>query len=173
MIPPPEAGLSPGTIWKLRTAVYGLADASRQWFFTARRMLGDEIGLIQMKLEQAVFYSIDSSGQLEGILLMHVDDFLYAGSDRFIAKVERIKEIVKIGKVQSGDVTFCGLSMQQKDDSLEVCSKDIENIEPFHDMPKGEQKFMPLFSQEEKKVRSIIGSLQWAANANRPDRSYH
>ena len=153
--------------------MYGLADGSRQLFFTAKRILVDELGLLQMKLEQAVFYGLDNEGNLDGVLLMHVDDFLYAGSERFIKKVEKINQNVKIGNVQSGSVTFCGLSIQKRGDNLEVSSVVFDSIEPFHDIPLGDQKFMPLSSQEERKVRSIDGSLQWAATANRPHLSYH
>ena len=138
VIPPAEAELSPETVWKLRTAVYGLADASRQWFM-------DEVGLFQMKMEQAVFYGLDSNAQLDGIVLMHVDDFLYAGSERVLQKVEKLKEMVKIGKVQS---------------DLEVFSRAIDDIEQYHQIPIGDQKFMPLTREEERQVRSVIGSLQ-------------
>ncbi len=173
VIPPKEADLSPETIWRLKTAVYGLADASRQWCFTAKRDLIDELGLFQMKLEQAVFDGLDREGNLNGILLMHVDDFLYAGSEGFIKKVEKIKQTVKIGKVQSGSVTFCGLNIQRNGVNLEVSSKEVDSIEPCQHIPVGEQKFMPLTAQEERRVRSVIGSLQWSATANRPDLSYH
>ncbi len=126
-----------------------------------------------MKFEQAVFYGLDREGNLDGISLMHVDDFLYAGSERFIKKVEKIKQIVKIGKVQSGSVTFCGLNIQRNGTNLEVSSKEVDSVEPFQDIPVGEQRFMPLTAQEERRVRSVIGSLQWSATANRPDVSYH
>ncbi len=39
VIPPPEANLGDETIWKLRVAVYGLADASRNWYLTSKRLL--------------------------------------------------------------------------------------------------------------------------------------
>ncbi len=84
-----------------------------------------------------------------------------------------MKQIVKIGKVQSEDFIFCGLSIQKEERNLKIYSKEIEDIEPFHQIPVGDQKFMPLTTEEEKKVRSIIGSLQWAATANRPDLSNH
>ena len=61
---------------KMRTAVDGLADTSQQWFFTAKRILVDELGLSEKKIEQAVFYSLDRDGQLDGVILMNVSDFL-------------------------------------------------------------------------------------------------
>ncbi len=113
VIPPVEANLPETTVWKLRTAVYGLADASRKWFFTAKRILVEEMGLIQVRLEQAMFYSVDTNGKLEGIVVMHVDDFLYGGTQQFISRMEQLKGIVTIGRVQCDDIQFCGLSIHK------------------------------------------------------------
>ncbi len=46
VVPPKEAELGDHLMWKLRVAVYGLSDASRSWYLTARRIL-EEIGLFE------------------------------------------------------------------------------------------------------------------------------
>ena len=133
VIPLPEADLSPESVWKLRIAVYGLADASRQWFFTAlKRIMVEQLSFSQVKLEHEIFYGLDCENQLEGIVLMHVvDELLYAGTGSFFRKVEKLKELEKIGSVQNGKVTSCGLTNPRRGPNLEGISREMGDIEPF------------------------------------------
>ncbi len=54
--PPREAVRSDRTkIWKLKTAVYGLGDAAREWYLTVKQSLLS-LGLKESKLEPSLFY---------------------------------------------------------------------------------------------------------------------
>ena len=165
---PKEAELGDHLMWKLRVAVYGLSDASRSWYLTARRIL-EETGLFESKIESSLFYSVDDQGHLNGILAMHVDDLLYGGTEQFLLKMEVFKSKVVVGNIQSQSVTFCGLIISARTYGLEVCTKEDDNIVPFE---KGNRYERKLTQREETKVRGIIGSLQWAASSNRPDLSF-
>ncbi len=82
VLPPQEAGLGYQTVWKLRVAVYGLADASRQWYQTVKRMLLG-CGMKEVTGEPSLLYSTSEQGHINGILTAHVDDFLYGGNQEF------------------------------------------------------------------------------------------
>ena len=104
--PPREAVGSDRTkIRKLKTAVYGLCDAAREWYLTVKQSFLC-LGLKESKLEPSLFYKTSSSGQLEGILCLHVDDIFLAGNRRFKGVTELLKEKIKIGKHKRGDFIF-------------------------------------------------------------------
>ena len=52
-------------------------------------------------LDKALFRWNNREGQLEGLILLHVDDFLLAGSDNFAVFVtEKIEDAFQIGKTK-------------------------------------------------------------------------
>ena len=85
LVPPVEANT--GKLWKLKTAVYGLVDASRAWYLTVTDELTSQ-GTTCSIYDNALFYW-RNCGKLEGILCCHVDDFLFSGSQLFHDKVIR------------------------------------------------------------------------------------
>ena len=79
LIPPREAGLEPGKLWKLNHCLYGLNDAARQFYYSVVDEL-TMLGCIQSKLDPALFLWF-SDGKLAGVIGSHVDDFLHAGDE--------------------------------------------------------------------------------------------
>ena len=91
--PPKEANVT-GKLWKLRRCVYGFNDASRYWYLRVREELG-KAGCKCSKADPSVFYYFTQD--LEGLLIAHVDDFMWSGTENFrIAVIERLKNIFKI-----------------------------------------------------------------------------
>ena len=71
---PPKDVREDGVIWKLKKAAYGLDDALRNWYFSVKDYLL-KLGCTQSELDKALF-RLTRNGKLEGIFLMHVDEFL-------------------------------------------------------------------------------------------------
>ena len=93
--PPPEAKI-PGYIWRLNKCMYGLQDASRQWYLSVVNVL-QSLGCFQLKLDPAVFAFV-KEGQLCGLIIIHVDDFLHIGNLFFHEHViEKSREKFLIG----------------------------------------------------------------------------
>ena len=65
--------------------MYGFDDASRNWYFSVKEELL-KIGCEQSKVGKSLFRWYED-GKLQGLFLMHVDDFLYAGSQNFRKRV--------------------------------------------------------------------------------------
>ena len=81
MKPPNEAEST--KLWLLKKCPYGLADAGRQWFIRVRDEL-KKLGGKHMVQDQAVFvWHCDC--EISGIMVIHVDDFVYGGGSWFIA----------------------------------------------------------------------------------------
>ncbi|VDI51209.1 Hypothetical predicted protein [Mytilus galloprovincialis] len=74
-----------GKLWLLEKCVYGLADASLKWYEKVKKTL-NECGGIESKVDPAVFYWYNSNG-LAGVLAVHVDDFLWAGTNLFETEI--------------------------------------------------------------------------------------
>ena len=85
MKPPPEAAKE-GVIWKLKKSCYGLYDASRKWFLAVKEQLMN-MGMKTVSGDEAFFYMHNKRGELMGIYILHVDDFLIPGNQEFHQKV--------------------------------------------------------------------------------------
>ncbi|KAK4311282.1 hypothetical protein Pmani_017216 [Petrolisthes manimaculis] len=108
--PPPEAENIDKVLWKLNKCVYGLNDASRVWYFTVRTFLL-KLGCVQLKADPAGFYWYNE-GILSGVLLMHVDDFIWGGTRAFENKVvAKIRSEFQVGQQCSGAFKYIGLQV--------------------------------------------------------------
>ena len=94
---PPFEAKEDGVIWKLEKVVYGLDDASRNWYFSVKQELL-KIRCEQSELDKSLCRWYED-GKLKGLFLMHVDDFLYAGSQNFRKRVVyKIRQKYEMGK---------------------------------------------------------------------------
>ena len=80
-VKPPREVREDGIVWKLENAAYGLDDASRHWYLCVREDL-ISFDCKQSEIDKALFRWYQD-GQLKGIFLTHVDDFLFTGTDQF------------------------------------------------------------------------------------------
>ena len=60
--------------------MYGLCDASRNWYLKVLEVL-ESLGMKVSKWDKAVFTY--KKKEIEGIVLIHVDDLLFFGSSEF------------------------------------------------------------------------------------------
>ena len=105
LIPPKEARTD--KLWKLRKCVYGINDAGKKWYNQFRGGL-ISLGVKVSLFDQAVFYKRDK-GTLSGIMVLHVDDALWAGDysfeesviiavrSKFLVSAEEHNEIIYLG----------------------------------------------------------------------------
>ena len=73
----------------------------------------------QSVMDPGLFIKKDELNKTIGIIGLHVDDFLHAGSDVFEETV--IKEIHKeflVGKCEKGSFMYTGFSLSQKNDKI-------------------------------------------------------
>ena len=172
LLPPKEAEVPPGHIWKLSKCVYGLTDASRSWYLTLRQEL-IKLGATVSKYDQAIFSWYSSDHKLQGIIASHVDDFCFAGSETFENQV--IKHLRCVFKVKSEEVAefrYIGLEIKKNDSSIRLGQDEyIKELRPVP-VQNGrclEDKISPT---EVTEARQLIGKLNWVATQTRPDLSY-
>ena len=172
MRPPTDAEES-GVLWKLRRCPYGLSDAPRAWY---RRVTSEfsNLNMTQSRYDEAFFYYRDQGG-LKGLIVIHVDDFLYCGSINFHKDV--IDGLVKVFKirVQSyGNFKYLGLNVTQTSRCIQV-DQDlyVQGLELISVSDERLQEKDSLLTKEERmEVKSKCGQLLWVAGNTRPDISF-
>ena len=82
VIPPPELNTPKECLWKLNKCIYGLFDASLKWHSRVKNFVNSNSGTIS-KVDPSLFLWYNESDELIGYIIVHVDDFLFAGSPDF------------------------------------------------------------------------------------------
>ncbi|PIK39346.1 hypothetical protein BSL78_23810 [Apostichopus japonicus] len=126
------------------------------------------------EVDLALFYW-HHGDKLSGMLIMHVDDFLWAGTEDFKKiVVDKIKSAFKIGKEAEGAFRYIGLEIAHDVDGIVLTQNSY--IESITEIPvpaaRVAQKEFLLKQSEVTQLRGAIGQVQWASNQTRPDISY-
>ena len=169
---PPKEANSSGKVWKLLKCVYGLNEASRYWYLRIRGELL-KLGCKCSKADPTVYYFYSDS--LEGLMISHVDDFIWAGTVNFqTIIIEKVKSTFSISAESSTAFKYLGIDLFQDERgifvSLAKYTKELEEIKIENDRKKDNNQ--PLTGAEKTELRSIIGKLNWLAREARPDLSY-
>lgn len=175
---PPKEVRKPGTLWRLKKCVYGLSDAARMWYEEVKDQV-QMAGIDRCPHDDAFFYRKDGSGKsLEGIMGIHVDDFLSSGTPEFREILEKCAlRNFEVGSREEHDFVFLGLQISQNPISKEITisQKDyiVNELQKIQINPKRQQqKFHALTKLEFDQYKSACGKLQWLSTQSRPDISF-
>ena len=170
--PPKEAQLK-NKLWKLYKCLYGLKDASRQWYLRLKRTLKKH-GFQKCKYDGGLFYQI-KEGVLQGAVGIHVDDFLSIGNNEFMTKT--IPEVLKtfiIGKAEEHAFMYTGFRLDQDSEGITLNQNEyVQNLEILdlnEDRLKNVKEEMD--QSELTFLRMYAGALNWAVGISRPDLSF-
>ena len=171
--PPAEANTT--KLWKLRKTVYGLADASRNWYLKLRKELIN-LGAKAVDLDQGMFIWLDDSGQLIGLMACFVDDVLWAGNEDFTEIIEQLKKVFQFGNEQSDTFKYIGIELQRNDNGNITLRQDdyIEKLDVIYlnkERNNCDQQ-EPVTDDERSRIRKTLGQLNWLAGMTRPEISF-
>lgn len=172
---PPKEFYKPGVVWKLHKCVYGLSDAARMWYTNVREQT-DKAGLTKSLYDDALFFSFDD-GILSGMMTVHVDDFVFAGTELFQAKIkEHLLDGFEIKSEESTVFDYLGLEVSQDLTQHEITvgqEKYIQELKTIEiDKSRKSRKTSPLTSSEYAQFRTGVGQLLWISIQSRPDISF-
>ena len=173
LIPPVEAKVRDGYVWKLNTCLYGLNDAARQFYNSVVQELM-HLGCRKSHLDPSLFYKSNDQG-LSGLMVSHIDDFLHAGQSSFDMEVmSKLGKRFLAGRNQECDFKYVGYQVTQSTTGVMLDQNDyIENIKvPPMSAERQTQKNDSLNRQELKQYRSLVGSLNWIVQGSRPDLAF-
>ncbi len=168
----PPKGFGDGKIWKLKKTPYGLVDAGRKWYIKVLKELSNTGGT-PSKHDKAMFLW-KKDNNINGILIAHVDDFLYGGDQQFNTQViPKICQAFQVGNKEEKSFKYTGLEITTEDSHLllgtgEYC-KGIEEIETKE---FGSDRTRPLTQTEVTTLRSKAGQINWIAGQSRPDLAF-
>ena len=116
----------------------------------------------------------ETTGALEGVIGLHVDDGICGGSQYFEKKLAILEKKYPFGSKKMKQSTFTGIEMDQLPSGTITMkqTKYVNAIPPIS--MKTERKNQgeePVTEEERQKLRALIGSLQYAAVHTRPDLS--
>ena len=170
--PPREAEMK-GKLWLLEKCLYGLKDASRQWYKKVAAKL-DALGFKRSKYDFGLFYKLHG-GRLIGLIGLHVDDFLTCGNKMFEQNIlpELLKSFI-VGKSESEAFTYTGFKITQTKQGIVLDQSEyVSNIViPVLDAERLKQKDERMEIPELSHLRHMVGTLNWTVGCTRPDLSF-
>ena len=171
LLPPREANVKKGRLWKLQKCVYGLTDASRVWYLTVHDKL-KKAGMRVSTHDEAVF-TFHFDGVLQGIVSTHVDDFCWAGTKFFEAQVINfIRKSFRVKSEERHGFRYLGLDLFQDNKSVHIKQdKFVQSVS----LIEIKRKCAPTDCMTEHEIsmcRSAQGNLNWPVTQTRPDIGY-
>lgn len=134
----------------------------------------------EMTVMQCVFmyWTKDSEGkrrELIGIIAVHVDDLIVAGSPSFESVLTRMKSRLSFGKWYHQEFDYLGRHVKQnKDFSVHISQPSYPEKIPFVPITKTQlaQDDQAVTEQTREDLRRTAGAACWLAKSTRPDLSF-
>jgi hypothetical protein len=178
-------------VCKLKKSIYGLKQASRQWFLKFDAVI-TSFGFEENKLDECVYSKINGSNFI--FLVLYVDDILLASSDmgllkatkKFLMECFDMKDMGEAHYVLGIEISrdrnrgMLGLSQKNYIDrvlqrfGLEKCRSGTAPISKGDKLHKGQcpQNKLERKNMENVPYASLVGSLMYAQVCTRPDISF-
>lgn len=170
-VKPPRDLKKVGVIWQLEKPAYGLADSSRNWYNSLVTFFLS-VGCTRSKTDPAFFHHREQN-KLNGVIVLHVDDFLTCGNTRFKQTVTaQLLKKYDISKHKVGNFIYTGVNISQGPDcAITVDQFDYaSHVKTYQfDRERAMRKDSDLTPQEKTGYLSLLGKLSWLANITRPD----
>ncbi len=170
---PPKEANALNTLWLLNKCLYGLRDASRQWYTRVESVL-EKLGFQKCTYDSGLFY-LKVNGQLEALVGLHVDDFLNAGGKYFHEKIlPQILATFKVGKSERGSFMYTGFQLNQDKNGVSLDQSDyVESLTvPEIDKVRLRQSKEEMTYEELSMLRKMTGQLNWTVRSTRPELSF-
>ena len=174
----PPIPLLPNQLCKVIKGIFGLADAPREWWLRLCRTM-DEHGWNRCILDQAmwILWSKTESGEnvIEAIIVAHVDDLLFAGSVAGKKSLDSIGNELGFGSLEVDDFVWCGKRIRgASDGTVRLSMKEYhQNLqEVYLAKHRKSDPSSKLDAIETRRLRALLGSLQWLVAQIRFDMSY-
>ena len=171
LTPPREAGVQRGKLWELQVALYGLDDASLQFYLKCKEIL-ESLGCQQSTYDPAFFFKFDEAGELEGCIALHVDDFLLTGNIKFDIVPRKLAAIFQMGTTEERKFTYTGFNLEEVKGGIRVDQTSFakEKLEVFDVKPeRAKNPGEELTGEEVTVIRQAAGKIGWLARGTRPD----
>ena len=169
-IEPPKEFKKVGFIKKGKEHIYpGLEDAPRVWYKTLTEFLSETSTAVS-EYDKMLFYQNDENCKLRGLIVCHVDDFLYGVTDDFEREVSvKLEKRFKISSKEALQLNYLRLIVEQTHQNNAIDQNNyvklLEVVKPTADLVK-----RGVFTSEDLGgLRRAIGQLMWVTSQSRSD----
>ena len=125
--------------------------------------------------DECLYRKVDKKGDLIGLVIIHVDDFVYNGTDEFVKDLEAlVHRELTVSKVDKKSLRFCGVDYTQTKDGVLASMEDYsESIQEYPaKLLNKEKKTKELDAEQKSVLRGLAGQINWLAQICRPDLAY-
>ncbi len=171
--PPKEANLTQ-KLWRLKKCLYGLRDASKQWYNKIRHNL-EKLGFKKSTYDSGFFYIHNENGDLEGVIGIHVDDFIHCGTQKFNREIlPKVLNAFQMGKSESETFMYTRFMIKQDDQGITLDQeKYVEGVKiPQIEAKRLMQLKEKMMPEELTLLRQMTGAINWTVRATRPDLAF-
>ena len=163
---------NPGYVLKVIKAIYGLKDASRGWVLEVRDFLL-QCQCVQSDMDKAVYYYFDKQGNLLGLIITHIDDFLFCGTPQFHEQViQKVIDRYVIGAQEDTMMTFTGWQLKQSKEGIELSQQTYQDsiaLDSFRHFKGYTAKDDEQLNENDQGMyRKMIGILNWMSSSSKP-----
>ena len=170
-------GVSPETLVRIVSGVYGLVDAPLHW----RRSLVQDLhalGYYESKLDPCIFKLHAKDGGLLGAVAVEVDDLFMVGGEAHERKMRSLRDKYKFGKwvelkKEKEGCSFKGRRIRQGEDSGFIIDMEkfiAERLNPISlEKERASKKKEEATEDERHAARAACGALNWLSKEGRPD----
>ena len=127
-----------------------------------------------MKFDKALFY-LKKEKSLIGVMIVHVDDFLWAGSQEFSDLViSPLKKVLKVSNKATTAFRYVGVDLEQSSGCIHMKQNVyIQAIKPIIvEKLESTEPRRPATSREHKDFQSLVGQFNWTVTMTRPDMAF-
>ena len=179
----PSLPLQPGQLCRVLKGIFGLADAPREWWLRLSRCLQDH-GWSRTLVDGAMWClwgAADDAAKakgiqpLEGIIVAHVDDLLFAGSSLAEKSLNEIGSELGFGSQDLNDFTWCGKRIRRAlDGTIRLSMVEYhQNLSEINlQKHRKSDPSTPLDAHEHRQLRAVLGGLQWLVAQLRFDMAF-
>lgn len=155
---PEEMNLPPGTVLKVVKPLYGVPESGLHWYLTYLHHHTERLKMTRSTVDPCLFFR-HANGQLDGAVIIQVDDSLCLGSDEFNTEENDAATTFKTKPrrfLDEKETTFNGINIKRKNDGTIITTQE-DKIEAMTD---------PI---DEKSFISVRASAQYIGVNTRPD----
>ena len=178
----PSIPLQQGQLARVKKAVFGLADAPREWWLRLSRSLGEHHwmrtlidGATWLLWDKSLKLEERSATNLKGIIVAHVDDLLFVGDPDAVKSFDSIGDELGFGSRESNDFTWCGKRIRRAEDRtirLSMLEYHTNLKEIFLTKQRKADMTAELTPFETRQLRALLGSFQWLVAQLRFDMAF-
>ena len=166
---PPKEFEKVGYIEKGEEHIHGLVDVPRVWYKTLTEFLSETSTAVS-KYDKMLFYQNNDNCKLRGLIVCHVDDFLYGVTDDFEREVSvKLEKRFKISSKEALQLNYLRLIVEQTHQNNAIDQNNyvtlLEVVKPTADLVKRDV----FTSKDLRELRRAIGQLMLVTSQSRPE----